>query len=177
MASFVSRPICSFLSCHDTNKLCSWIVGPNWPSGGEIDIIEGVNLNSLDQITLHTSTGCSPGIGSAGESGNRIGETDCGAGGGFNGCGVQSQAGTSYGTPFNANGGGVYATLWTSSAIQVWYWPASQVPGDIRNSAPNPSGWGQPIANFVGCNFDGHFYNMNVVSIWQQLRSEIYGPY
>src|SRR5690348_578727 len=62
-----------------------WMVGPNWPNGGEIDIIEGVNTNNFDQVrvafrasrvvrvvltllhrwrgtceqtTLHTSQGC-----------------------------------------------------------------------------------------------------------------------
>lgn len=27
-----------------------WLVGPNWPSGGEIDIIEGVNIAVGDQM-------------------------------------------------------------------------------------------------------------------------------
>lgn len=49
----------------------SWMYGPNWPASGEIDIIEGVNLNTHNSITLHTSPGCSPGIGDFGERGNR----------------------------------------------------------------------------------------------------------
>ena len=35
-----------------------WLVGPDWPNGGEIDIIEGVNNQIYDQSTLHTSSGC-----------------------------------------------------------------------------------------------------------------------
>ena len=35
-----------------------WLLGPNWPDGGEIDIIEGVNGQSYTQSTLHTSPGC-----------------------------------------------------------------------------------------------------------------------
>jgi beta-glucanase (GH16 family) len=35
-----------------------WLVGPSWPHHGEIDIIEGVNLQTSVQSTLHTGTGC-----------------------------------------------------------------------------------------------------------------------
>ena len=35
------------------------MVGPNWPNSGEVDIIEGVNSQTADQTTLHTSNGCS----------------------------------------------------------------------------------------------------------------------
>ncbi|OCK92871.1 glycoside hydrolase family 16 protein [Cenococcum geophilum 1.58] len=140
-----------------------WMVGPNWPNEGEIDIIEGVNLNTYDQVTLHTSSGCVPTIGSGGQTGTPTGNADCGAGGGYTGCGVVSGSATSYGTAFNANGGGVYATLWTSSAIKVWYFPANGVPSDIKSGTPNPAGWGTPIANYAGCGFDAHFQNMNII--------------
>jgi hypothetical protein len=36
-----------------------WLVGPSWPSGGEIDIIEGVDDTSTVASTLHTNDGCS----------------------------------------------------------------------------------------------------------------------
>ncbi|KAF2199035.1 hypothetical protein GQ43DRAFT_474013 [Delitschia confertaspora ATCC 74209] len=142
-----------------------WMVGPtgNWPNQGEIDILEGINLNTDNQVTLHTSPGCVPSVGSGGMTGTPIGEADCGAGGGYNGCGVASHNGASYGTGFNANGGGVYATLWTSSGIKVWYFASANVPSDIRSGNPNPNGWGTPQANYAGCNFDAHFSNMNLV--------------
>ena len=35
-----------------------WMVGPQWPSHGEIDIIEGVNVQTNVQTTLHSSEGC-----------------------------------------------------------------------------------------------------------------------
>lgn len=34
------------------------LVGPNWPAGGEIDIIEGVHNSATNSMTLHTSSGC-----------------------------------------------------------------------------------------------------------------------
>ncbi|PVH95870.1 glycoside hydrolase family 16 protein [Periconia macrospinosa] len=140
-----------------------WMVGPNWPNQGEIDILEGVNLNSYNQVTLHTSPGCVPSVGSGGQSGRKVGNADCGAGGGFTGCGVEAPMATSYGTPFNANGGGVYATLWNNGGIKVWYFPTRDVPANIRNNNPDPNSWGQPIANFAGCNFDDKFRDLNII--------------
>jgi hypothetical protein len=157
------------------------MVGPNWPSQGELgiaytkhtlcelthdtDIYEGVHLNTYNQVTLHTSPGCSPNVGPGGETGYRVVNSDCGAGGGYNGCGVSSNNPTSYGTAFNANGGGVYASLWTSSGIKVWYFPSRDVPGNIRNGNPDPNTWGTPMANFGGggCDFDARFRDMNIV--------------
>jgi len=147
------------------------MVGPNWPNQGEIDIYEGVHLNTYNQVTLHSSPGCVPVVGSGGQTGNKVSESDCGAGGGFNGCGVQSTSATSYGTAFNANGGGVYATLWTSSGIKVWYFAARDVPSNIKNGNPDPNSWGAPQANFAGCNFDSKFSNMNIVSSSASISS------
>jgi hypothetical protein len=141
------------------------MVGPNWPNSGEIDIYEGVHLNTYNQMTLHSSPGCVPVYNqNGGQTGTHVSEADCGAGGGFNGCGVQSNSATSYGTSFNARGGGVYATLWTSSGIKIWYFPSDSVPGNIRSGNPDPNSWGTPQANFAGCNFDAKFSNMNIVS-------------
>jgi len=36
-----------------------WSLGSGtWPQGGEIDIIEGVNLNTQNKMVLHTNTQC-----------------------------------------------------------------------------------------------------------------------
>ncbi|KAF2756401.1 mixed-linked glucanase precursor [Pseudovirgaria hyperparasitica] len=160
-----------------------WMLGPNWPNSGEIDIIEGVHTDSSNQMTLHSAPGCSPGVGPAGENGYRVANSDCGAGSGYNGCGVKSTQANTYGTSFNANGGGVYATLWTSSAIQVWYWAQRDVPSDVRNGNPNPASWPKPQANFYGgCNFDSYFKNLQIIfditfcgdwagNVWSQYTS------
>ena len=36
-----------------------WTKGNAWPDNGEIDIIEGVNHNPSNQMSLHTFAGCS----------------------------------------------------------------------------------------------------------------------
>jgi len=141
-----------------------WMVGPNWPNQGELDIYEGVHLNTYNQITLHTSPGCVPSVGSGGETGRRVQNADCGAGGGYNGCGAMSNSATSYGTAFNTNGGGVYASLWTSTGIKVWYFATRDVPANIRSGNPDPGSWGTPAANFGGgCDYNSKFKDMNII--------------
>ena len=34
------------------------LIGPNWPNGGEIDIVEGVHDYTYNQATIHTAVGC-----------------------------------------------------------------------------------------------------------------------
>jgi hypothetical protein len=101
---------------HFTNLyyLAFWTNGPNWPAGGEIDIIEGVNNYTNNQATIHTNPGCSlPSTSSAtlNMSGTLVASTDCSASDtGNQGCGVRSNLSNSFGSGFNANGGGVYAS-------------------------------------------------------------------
>ena len=93
------------------------LIGPNWPTGGEIDIVEGVNDYTNNQATIHTEEGCTlPSSSSTilGISGNVIGGTDCAAfTTGNQGCGIRASASNSFGASFNANGGGVYASMLT----------------------------------------------------------------
>jgi hypothetical protein len=141
-----------------------WTVGGNWPANGEIDIIEGVNQDTTDISTLHTSEGCSmSSTGSA--SGATLTAADCGAGGGYDGCGITSTNTENYGSGFNAIGGGVYAMQWTSSVISVYFFPRSSIPSDITSGSPDPSTWGSPQAEFTGnsCDIDSHFVSHNIV--------------
>lgn len=146
--------------------MSSWLTGPDWPNNGEIDIIEGVHTDTNNQPTLHTSVGCKPQIGPEGESGARVGLEDSGWGNGYQGLGVRSRDANTFGAPFNAGGGGVYATKWTSDGIQVWFFPRTSIPEDIRDGMPEPGGWGRPQANFVGgCDYGAKFGNMRMVCV------------
>ncbi|KAI9749818.1 MAG: hypothetical protein M4579_006722, partial [Chaenotheca gracillima] len=139
-----------------------WTVGPNWPSAGEIDIIEQVNDASTDQSTLHSNPGCTM---SGGSQSGSVAGTDCDATANGNaGCGVVDSNTASYGSGFNDGQGGVYAMEWTSSQIAVWFFPRSSIPGDALGSNPDPSGWGTPTANFQGpCDIDANFNNHQIV--------------
>jgi hypothetical protein len=139
-----------------------WTFGPNWPASGEIDIIEGVNDQATDSVTLHTSSGCT--MQSTGAlSSSKLASGDCGAGNGNTGCSTSTTNKAGYGTGFNAIGGGVYAMEWTSQAIKVYFFPRTAIPADIASGSPNPSSWTQPVAAFSGCNIDQHFQNHNIV--------------
>ena len=145
-----------------------WLVGPNWPAMGEIDIIEGVNGATTNTMTLHTSAGCS--ITKDGMSGS-ANTTDCDTQAPsqpkYAGCGVLSTDTTNFGAGFNAIGGGVYATEWTDQAISIWFFTRQNITADIAatTTAPQkPSKGGTPLARSTGdCDIGSHFQNMNLV--------------
>ena len=127
------------------------MVGPSWPNNGEIDIIEGINLQGQDAITMHSGPSCSM-IGKSCDGGN--------------GCSTQVGGPTSYGDGFNNNGGGIYAMEWTSDYINVYFFPHRNAPTDALGAAPDPTTWGTPTASFVGgstCDIDANFQNNNIV--------------
>jgi len=141
-----------------------WLCGPNWPNEGEIDILEGVNQNNKNQMTLHTSAGCNMNTGRS-QTGTTDSD-DCNANDNGNaGCGVTDTRTSSYGQGFNNGGGGVWAVQWTSTAINIWFFPRNSIPADINKGNPNPAGWGTPAANFpLGGNCpSSHFANMQIV--------------
>ncbi|KAL2002626.1 hypothetical protein VTN02DRAFT_6388 [Thermoascus thermophilus] len=142
-----------------------WTVGGNWPNDGEIDIIEGVNQQTTNAMTLHTSDGCT--VNNSGFTGT-LSTSNCyvDAPGQSNnaGCGIQSTSSQSYGNGFNSIGGGVYATEWTSEAISIWFFPRGSIPGDISAGNPDPAGWGTPTAKFQGnCDIDSHFGPQQII--------------
>lgn len=143
-----------------------WTLGPNWPDGGEIDIIEGVNGMTSNNMALHTDAGCSI-VNNGGFSGHlETDNCDVNAPGQANnaGCSIRSGNSGNYGTAFNANNGGVYATEWTSEAISIWFFPRGAIPSDISGGNPNPANWGIPQGKFQGaCNIDDKFQDHKLV--------------
>ncbi|KAJ6609856.1 concanavalin A-like lectin/glucanase domain-containing protein [Mycena sp. CBHHK59/15] len=137
--------------------------GP-WPHGGEIDIIEGVNLNPSNLASLHTTPNCNMAQ-TRTQSGEPV-STICDASVNYNqGCGVTFTKPNSYGQAFNSNGGGWYAMQRSASCgINVWFWPRSDptlVPIEVTQGlgTMNPSQWGEPDASFLTdeCDYASHF--------------------
>ena len=123
-----------------------WTLGPNWPKGGEIDILEGVNEYTNNGMTLHTGPGCQIGSDTTQFSGSvTTGNCDVNAEDQSKnaGCSIEHPSTQSYGAGLNQNGGGVYATKWTSESIQVFFFPRGSIPKDIRQGNPEPDQWGQ----------------------------------
>ncbi|KAL8789790.1 MAG: hypothetical protein Q9195_006682 [Heterodermia aff. obscurata] len=144
-----------------------WLLGTGatWPTNGEIDIIEGVNNQGNNSMTLHTTSGCR--IQSEGFTGH-LDTPDCdvnNATQGKNmGCGIRNPSPASFGAGFNAQGGGVVATEVTAQAISIWFWNRGQVPADVMGEGPDPAKWGTPVARYAGgCNISERFKNMQIV--------------
>ncbi|KAI0320987.1 concanavalin A-like lectin/glucanase domain-containing protein [Amylostereum chailletii] len=127
-----------------------WTNGPNWPTTGEIDIVEGVNTYIANQATIHTASGCSlstSNLLSLDLSGTLTGGTNCAALETNNeGCGIRDSNTKSFGSGFNDIGGGVYAMLWDDDGIRIHFFPRSSIPSDIDAGVPQPDTWGAPTA-------------------------------
>ncbi|PSR92127.1 glycoside hydrolase family 16 protein [Coniella lustricola] len=157
-----------------------WSFGPDWPSSGEIDMIEGVNSQTANEITLHTAEGCTMAQGKQMASTKLLDTLDCGAGDGSTGCPQKTTETTNYGAGLNAGGGGVYAMEWTSDAISVWFFARNSTmanklsaSGSASAAATNGStagldtaSFGTPQAQFAGgsgCDIDENFKSHNIV--------------
>ena len=145
-----------------------WSNGPNWPNGGEIDILESVNAFTENQVSLHTSDGCTmPSWTAESMSGQfttgNFDSLNCASYATSNqGCGIRAvNQDTTTGAGFNSVNGGVYALKWDKTGITAWFFPRSSIPADITADAPEPANWGTPMANFPSdsCNPYEFFYD------------------
>ncbi|KAF2146946.1 glycoside hydrolase family 16 protein [Aplosporella prunicola CBS 121167] len=142
-----------------------WMVGPKWPTDGEIDILEGANSQVANQMTLHTGTGCE--ISDSTAMSGSILETNCDAKASEDnsGCGVSDGKAQSF-SGLNENKGGVFATEIdpTSNVINVWFFARDSIPEDIGSGSPEPTSWGRPTAIFKGgCEISSHFKDLQIV--------------
>jgi hypothetical protein len=195
-----------------------WLVGSDaelngnitWPDAGEVDILEGVNDDTKNSVTLHSTAGCvvdnatsgaGAGTGSDGAAlafSGHLTTDNCDVAapgqGGNVGCSIaapstappfdsyskrssssSSHAFPSYGTPFNAARGGIYALELTPLAISVWFIPRTSplhstlfpTPADstFQLTTLSPSSFGTPIARFAGpsCDIAQKFRNLKIV--------------
>lgn len=148
-----------------------WSFGPDWPSSGEIDMIEGVNSQTSNEITLHTSEGCTMTQGTQIASTKLLDTLDCGADDGSTGCPQLTTETTNFGAGLNAAGGGVYAMEWTSEAISVWFFArnstlANKLTASNGTSGLDTASFGTPQAQFnggSGCDIDSSFKEHNIV--------------
>jgi len=175
-----------------------WLIAPegDYPgTTGEIDIVEGVHNMTGNAMTLHTGPGCTV-QNSTGDFVGTLKTDDCyvaAPGQSPNsGCSissqhaVQSSTGSQQGaTPrfvataghdFNAHGGGVYALVWTSESIEVYFFPRTTIPSNLlshansngkASAAPDPTTWAskghKPLARFTGCDLDAHIRDLALV--------------
>ncbi|KAH5767977.1 hypothetical protein HBI16_136480 [Parastagonospora nodorum] len=144
-----------------------WTFGPNWPTGGEIDILEGVNEATHNGMTLHTGPGCSVGQDVSQFSGSVV-TPNCdvaAVGQGKNvGCSIKDPSPQSYGAGLNEAGGAIFATEWNSAGISVWRFERGSAPADVLGDAPDPTKWGKPNAKFAGaCNIDQMFAEQQII--------------
>ncbi|KAL4868732.1 concanavalin A-like lectin/glucanase domain-containing protein [Aspergillus spectabilis] len=138
-----------------------WTVGPDWPYDGEIDIIEGVNKHEANKIVLHTSGSCD--VGGEHDMSGDLTSSECGDASGTIGCVVEGQQGSS-GTPFNKQGGGVYAMEWQKDYLKIWFFPRSAIPASLTAGKPDTSSFGTPMAHLQGtCNFEERFSHQKLI--------------
>ncbi|RAL13122.1 glycoside hydrolase family 16 protein [Aspergillus homomorphus CBS 101889] len=144
-----------------------WLTDPNnWPEHGEIDVLESNNKGTHgNAMTLHTTSGCKMNV-KRKETGSPT-YTNCLNTANDNaGCGVSGGKAT-YGQQFNENGGGVYAMELRDAGIRVWMWARDDIPDDISNSSssPDPSTWGEALADFpnTNCDISSHFKNQSII--------------
>lgn len=144
-----------------------WLTDPsNWPDHGEIDVLETVNkADTGNQMTLHTSAGCTMKGVKRMETGVVLGESCVNSTDENAGCAVKGASNTA-GSGFSTNGGGVYAMELRSDGIRTWFWPRSGIPQDVQAAqSPDPSSWGTALADFpnTGCDIGSHFKNLSIV--------------
>ncbi|KAI0433056.1 concanavalin A-like lectin/glucanase domain-containing protein [Xylaria sp. FL1042] len=138
----------------------------NWPNNGEIDVMEAVNqATDGNQMTLHTTKGCSVGGVKRKMTGSSL-QSNCYNGTNDNaGCGVSGNA-DSYGESYNTAEGGIMAMELRDQGIRMWQFGRDDIPADITSKQPDPSTWGEAVADFpsTDCDISSHFRNQSIIA-------------
>ncbi|KAM0559958.1 hypothetical protein ACHAPJ_003912 [Fusarium lateritium] len=137
---------------------------------GEIDIIEGINDQSQNVVSLHTCGSCTftkiGGLDERSNCNNGGTESDqCEDGENYDGCGNTMSSG-SYGSAFNKGNGGVYATWLEADALKIYWWSRENIPADITSGNPDPSKWGTSASQFVSgssCDVSAYFKGQTII--------------
>ncbi|KAK0443985.1 concanavalin A-like lectin/glucanase domain-containing protein [Desarmillaria tabescens] len=135
-----------------------------WPMYGEIDIIEGINLNANNQMALHHNDSSCVQSPNPGQSGKTV-NADCTNGDpvGATGCAVTETKPNSFGESFSQNGGGVFALQFDVSGAFIWFWSRQNIPKSITSATStsnmDTTDWGTPSASYPssGCDLQKLF--------------------
>lgn len=136
-----------------------WTQGPSWPAGGEIDIIEGINLQPTNMIALHTSgnTSCTIPTTFTPSFSGRVSYPNCDNSQNFgSGCTVYDLNTNSFGQAFAEAGGGVFVAEFAEDGIRVWFMTRSAIPSTVRVNATqiDTSTLGIPVAEYPSSSCD-----------------------
>ncbi|KAH7885188.1 glycoside hydrolase family 16 protein [Phlebopus sp. FC_14] len=143
-----------------------WSQAPLWPQGGEIDTFEGVNMQTNNQMSLHTEPGCTQV--SPNETSALVNSTDCSYQANNNqGCIVTDPSTASFGAGFAGAGGGAFVTEFATSGISIWFFPRSSIPSALSSNAStiDTSTFGTPVGNWpsTGCNIQEFFQPQQLI--------------
>ncbi|KAJ7054376.1 glycoside hydrolase family 16 protein [Mycena amicta] len=146
-----------------------WMLGPTWPLGGEVDVVEGVSLYNKNIYSIHTGSGCSISS-SAVKSMSAVtiveaSGTSCDANVDPGACGFTDDSATTFGPGFNKAGGGVFALQFDTEGIKFWFFQAGSIPSDITDLAPSPSTWGSPKVSIAPSTCDPTTYFKDLMMI------------
>lgn len=146
-----------------------WTRGANWPNGGEIDILEGVNMMTKNQMAIHTAgNGCYASSDTSTFTGS-LANTNCSTAFNSNqGCVVQDASTNSYGADFATAGGGVYIAEYASEGIKLWFITRASVPSSLTADAKtlDTSTLGNPTAYYPTSSCDiSKFFTDQVMTL------------
>ncbi|KAK0230110.1 glycoside hydrolase family 16 protein [Armillaria fumosa] len=133
-----------------------------WPMFGEIDIVEGINLQTDNRMSLHHNDSSCVQPANPAQTGQTF-NSNCSNGGGGVGCTISETKPNSYGEGFAQNGGGAFALQFDVSGAFIWFWPRENIPKSLTSATStsnmDTTDWSLPSASFPssGCNLQKLF--------------------